>query len=105
MIISLLKNAKPMTRRQNIWFGIFCLSCIAITGVLVAYNLWANDSIETQLTNDGATDISIRAIYLGCSPQYYWGHDVILTTPNGVRASRVVCRDWKEQRWYPAGGL
>jgi hypothetical protein len=105
MISSLLKNAKPMTRRQNICWAVFGATCVAITGVLVAYHFWSEDSIRREMSEAGAGIIDVSSITLGCSHEYFWGHYVLLDRPDKIKVWRKVCRDWKEQHWYPAGGL
>lgn len=89
-----------MTLRQNIWFGVFCAACIAATGLIGAYWFWVEDSIRSQMDGAGAEVINIEVLSFRCSPQYFWGHDVLLDRPDGVRVWRHVCRNWTEKIWF-----
>jgi hypothetical protein len=95
-----LKGSAPWTRRQNTWFGVYCVTAVAITCAVVGIDRWADASISRHVSEGGAVAIRVDAAVLRCSREYFFGHDVLLDRPDGVRVWRRVCRDWIGQHWF-----
>jgi hypothetical protein len=104
------RNSKPWTRRQNIWFGVYCAACIAIVALIIAYNAWAEASIRWSFGD--AIDIRhVSAIKLNCSPEHFWGHHIRYRDDDtGVPGdiymhTGYVCRDWARGGWILVGDV
>jgi len=96
-----LKNSKPWTRKQNIWFGVYCAACLIIVGVVVTYEVWAQNSMF-KITSIRLQWVSV--IRLPCSPEHFWGQAVVYRgLTDDYERYGVLCRDWSNGEWILKG--
>jgi hypothetical protein len=92
-----LKDSKPWTRKQNIWFGVYCATCITIITALVTYEIWMQTGIF-KLTDIRIEWISV--LKLPCSPEHFWGQSIYYKRlTDEYQRHGALCRDWRAGRW------
>ena len=94
-----LKDSKPATKKQNVWFGAYCTACIAITAALLGCDWWIGRNISETVTELDVRHVSV--IVLNCSKYHFYGHYIHYRDDNlapGLHIGRA-CYDWNVGAW------
>src|SRR3954464_5080204 len=95
-----LKNSKPWTRKQNIWFGVYCTACVTFIVAIITYEVW----MQTGVFKLASIRLKwVSALALPCSPELFWGHSIIYRRlTDDYERYGFVCRDWRAGHWILA---